>query len=145
MKVEVAILVFPSLVVHTVSVDVKHRWSRTSSVFQSSGAVWKLRGPSWAFRPKYCNSPYGLCGRKATLNLKCIGAYITTTCLERCGYCLQVKLNESTQRKKCSLRLHRQWILGISFDLEEQRWPVESFIVFAFSALSLRLTCREGS
>ena len=32
---------------------------------QSSGAVWKSRWPSWAFRP---NEPYGVCGRKATLN-----------------------------------------------------------------------------
>ena len=32
---------------------------------QSSGAVWKSRWPSWAFRP---NEPYGFCGRKATLN-----------------------------------------------------------------------------
>ena len=31
---------------------------------QSSGAVWKLRWPYWAFRP---NEPYGFCGRKATL------------------------------------------------------------------------------
>ena len=32
---------------------------------QSSGAVWKSRWPSWAFRP---NEPYGFCGRKATPN-----------------------------------------------------------------------------
>ena len=32
---------------------------------QSSGAVWKSRWPSWAFRP---NEPYGFCGRKAILN-----------------------------------------------------------------------------
>ena len=32
---------------------------------QSSGAVWKSKWPSWAFRP---NDPYGFCGRKATLN-----------------------------------------------------------------------------
>ena len=32
---------------------------------KSSGAVWKSRWPSWAFRP---NEPYGFCGRKATLN-----------------------------------------------------------------------------
>ena len=31
-----------------------------------TGAVWKSRWPSWAFRP---NEPYGFCGRKAaTLN-----------------------------------------------------------------------------
>ena len=35
------------------------------SSLQSSGAVWKSRWPSWAFRP---NEPYGFCGRKATLN-----------------------------------------------------------------------------
>ena len=33
--------------------------------FQRSGAVWKSRWPSWAPVP---NKPYGLCGRKATLN-----------------------------------------------------------------------------
>ena len=32
---------------------------------QSSGAAWKSRWPSWAFRP---NEPYGFCGRKAILN-----------------------------------------------------------------------------
>ena len=32
---------------------------------QSSAAVWKSRWPSRTFRP---NEPYGLCGRKATLN-----------------------------------------------------------------------------
>ena len=32
---------------------------------QSSGAVWKSRWPSWAFRP---NEPYGFYGRKAILN-----------------------------------------------------------------------------
>ena len=32
---------------------------------QSSGAVWKSRWPSRAFRP---NEPYGFCRRKATLN-----------------------------------------------------------------------------
>ena len=32
---------------------------------QSLGAVWKLRWPSWAFRP---NEPYSFCGRKAILN-----------------------------------------------------------------------------
>ena len=31
----------------------------------SSGAVWELRWPSWAFRP---NEPYGFCGRKDLLN-----------------------------------------------------------------------------
>ena len=36
-----------------------------SQCCQSSGAVWKLMWPSWAFRP---NEPYGFCGRKATLN-----------------------------------------------------------------------------
>ena len=38
---------------------------------QSSGAVWKSRWPSWAFRP---NESYGFCGRKATLNREpCFG------------------------------------------------------------------------
>ena len=36
-----------------------------TALHQSSGAVWKSRWPSWAFRP---NEPYGFCGRKATLN-----------------------------------------------------------------------------
>ena len=31
----------------------------------SSGAVWKSKWPSWAFRH---NEPYGFCGRKATLH-----------------------------------------------------------------------------
>ena len=41
----------------------KYHWG--SSWFQSSGAVWKSRWPSWAPRP---NEPYSFCGRKATLN-----------------------------------------------------------------------------
>ena len=36
---------------------------------QNSGAVWKSRWPSWAFRP---NKPYGFCGRKATIK-PCLG------------------------------------------------------------------------
>ena len=32
---------------------------------QSSGAVWRSRWPSWAFRP---NEPCGFCGHKETLN-----------------------------------------------------------------------------
>ena len=44
-----------------------HHWSPSPSgtqIFQSSGAVWKSRWPSWAPVP---NKPYGFCGRKATL------------------------------------------------------------------------------
>ena len=33
---------------------------------QTSGAVWKSRWPSWAFRRP--NEPYGFRGRKAPLN-----------------------------------------------------------------------------
>ena len=32
---------------------------------KGSGAVWKSRWPSWAFRP---NEPYGFRGRKAKVN-----------------------------------------------------------------------------
>ena len=44
-------------------IRIKLGWRR-----QSSGAVWKSRWPSWAFRP---NEPYGFCGRKATLVTIC--------------------------------------------------------------------------
>ena len=43
----------------------KSRFTVQDTSRQSSGAVWKSRWPSWAFRP---NEPYGFCGRKATLN-----------------------------------------------------------------------------
>ena len=36
--------------------------SMPAPLSQSSGAVWKSKWPSWAFRP---NEPYGFCGRKA--------------------------------------------------------------------------------
>ena len=38
-------------------------WQRTTEQPKCSGAVWKSRWPSWAFRP---NEPF--CGRKATPN-----------------------------------------------------------------------------
>ena len=58
-----------SIIVLTVSVDVKRTLNLNSDT-QSSGAVWKSRWPSWAHTvPNTSNSPYGLCGRKATLNL----------------------------------------------------------------------------
>ena len=37
----------------------------TNRDYQSSGAVWKSRWPSWAFRP---NEPFGFRGRKSLLN-----------------------------------------------------------------------------
>ena len=62
-KVEVDVLGSPSLVVRTVSVDVKQHWTVVS---ESCGAVCESRGG----RPglPVSNSPYGLCGRTATLN-----------------------------------------------------------------------------
>ena len=48
--VEMAILGSPSLMVLMVSVDVKQHWTWTV-VFQSLGAAWQLRWPSWAPRP----------------------------------------------------------------------------------------------
>ena len=55
----------PSLIVLTVSVDVKQLWTwpqtlRTQELCESRGGHPGLPVP---------NSPYGLCGRKATLNL----------------------------------------------------------------------------
>ena len=62
-KVEVAVLSSPSIVVRTVSVDVKQHWNtavRTWEPCESRGGRPELPVP---------NSPYGLCGRKATLNM----------------------------------------------------------------------------
>ena len=67
MKVEVAVQGSPSLIVLMVSVDVKHN---TETKAQSSGAVCESRWPSWASSPSLTVSPYGLCGRKATLKKK---------------------------------------------------------------------------
>ena len=64
MKVDVAVLGSPSLTVRTVSVDVKqHLLMNTFRVLE----LCESRGG----RPgiPVPNSPYGLCGRKATLNL----------------------------------------------------------------------------
>ena len=63
MKVEVAVLGSPSLVVLMVSVDLKQHLKKTSSL--SSGAVCESRGG----RPglPVLNSLYGLCGREAAL------------------------------------------------------------------------------
>ena len=47
--------------------------------YQSSGAVWKSRWPPWAPVP---NSPYGLCGREATLNLNMRHYLVTRVCSE---------------------------------------------------------------
>ena len=44
-KVEVAVLCSPSLIVLVVSVDVKQHWNWTYYHYQSSGAVWKSRNP----------------------------------------------------------------------------------------------------
>ena len=61
-KVEVAVLGSPSLIVRTGSVDVKRHWTSTelaslSELCESGGGL-----------PGVPNSPYSLCGRKATLN-----------------------------------------------------------------------------
>ena len=58
-KVEVAVL---SRIVPTVSVDVKQHWTWTQPLWTQE--LWESGGG----RP-VSNSPYGLCGRKATLNL----------------------------------------------------------------------------
>ena len=64
MKAEVDVLGSLSLTVPTVSVDVKqHRTriqSRSQELCESGGGRPRIPVP---------NSPYGLCGRKATLNL----------------------------------------------------------------------------
>ena len=70
MKVEVATLTYPSLISLMVSVDIKHhvyfvdvmqhRLNRARELCESRGGRPGLPVP---------NSPYGLCGRKATLNL----------------------------------------------------------------------------
>ena len=57
MKVEVAVMGSPSLIVLMVSVDVKP--FRAQDLCESRGGRHGLPVP---------NSPYGLCGRKATLN-----------------------------------------------------------------------------
>ena len=57
-RVEVDVLGSLSLILLMVSVDVKQHWT---------GAVWMSR---WRPGLPVPNSPYGLCGRKATLNSK---------------------------------------------------------------------------
>ena len=46
-KVEVAVLVYPTLIFLMVSVDINYHWRRT----QTTGAVWKSRWPSWSTPP----------------------------------------------------------------------------------------------
>ena len=69
-KVEVAVLGFPSLTVLMVSVDLKATFKaddeaviRAQELCESGGGRPGLPVP---------NSPYGLCGRKAALNLNCV-------------------------------------------------------------------------
>ena len=64
MKVEVDVLGFPSLVIHTVRVDVKQELKKKGGS-QNSGAV---RTSRWTSRLAVPNSPYCRCGRKAALN-----------------------------------------------------------------------------
>ena len=66
MKIEVAVLGSPSLIVLMVSVDVKQHGRRNSA--HRAQELCENRGG----RPglPVPNSPYGLCGRKATLNSK---------------------------------------------------------------------------
>ena len=63
MKVEVDVLRSPSLMVNTVSVDVKRQLNSVTTELRSCVKVEvdALGSPSLI-------SPYGLCGRKATLN-----------------------------------------------------------------------------
>ena len=61
-KVEVVVLGSPSLIVRTVSVDVKQHWT------QAEQELWESRGGCPGLPVP--NSPYGLCGRGATLNSK---------------------------------------------------------------------------
>ena len=61
-KVEVAVLGSPSLIIRTVSVDVKQHWTRSQNfraqeLCKSRGGCPGLPVP---------NNPYGLCGRQAT-------------------------------------------------------------------------------
>ena len=65
-KVEVAVLGSPSLIVLMVSVGVKLHSTRTGQC-HNFGAVCEGRGGRPGL-PPVPNSPYGLCGRKATLN-----------------------------------------------------------------------------
>ena len=66
MKFEVAVQVAPSLIVLMVSVDVKQRLNLNSNFIAQE--LYEIRGG----RPggPVLNSPYGLCGRKATLKPK---------------------------------------------------------------------------
>ena len=66
MKVEVGVLGSPALTVPTVSMDVKQHWTRTLGPFRAQEVCESGGGRSGLPGP---NSPYGLCGRKATLNL----------------------------------------------------------------------------
>ena len=67
MKVEVAVLGSPSLIVLMVSVDVKQHKTRTALEFRVQELCESRGGRPGLPVP---NSPYGLCGRKATLNLR---------------------------------------------------------------------------
>ena len=70
-----AALVKKNIVEHNITYKPKHDFAGKrlktilnnlrAVIYESSGAVWKSRCPSWAFRP---NEPYGFCGRKATSN-----------------------------------------------------------------------------
>ena len=72
MKVEVAVLGFQSLIVLMVSVDVKHHISLLTirlAGFRAQELCESLSGRPGLPVP---NSPYGLCGREATLHLNTV-------------------------------------------------------------------------
>ena len=64
MKVEVAVLGSPTVIVLTVSVDVKQHWTLTALRRVQELCESRCGRPGFPNR----NSPYGLRGRKATLD-----------------------------------------------------------------------------
>ena len=70
MNVEVALLASPSLISLMISVDVKHNERRRCCCLRAQELCGSQGGRPGLSIPNY--SPYGLCGRKATLNLNLI-------------------------------------------------------------------------
>ena len=82
----------------------------TKCNWQHSGAVWKLRWPSWAFCP---NEPYSFCGCKATLNhaytlVTVCPKYVNLTSEDIKLYIIMWKLWESCGRR-WRRSCHSQW------------------------------------
>ena len=106
MEVEAAGLGSPSLLVLTVSVDVKQLWSWTWHLVRAQKLCESRGGRPGLSVP---NSPYGLCGRKVTVNLT-----FNVQANAKVGWLLIVWIFMSTSTAQGQLRTNHRCIYSYS-------------------------------